>query len=151
LSPFGSTRFVSLQGRQYLTVSPFELTLLPGGHPAVGQAPAKSCRRDRIADTCRRHSAGGAIGGGGVVSPFAVLAGVLLQIEQLLVHVIQLGIRKGLVYVSELVWVYVQVVVGYDAGYKFAVQVVVGGVDGPHAGVSVGVRVGTRAERALCP
>ena len=45
-----------------------------------------------------------------------------------------------------LMWVNLQVVVGDGAADELAVEVVVGGVDVPHAGVRVGVAVGASAE-----
>jgi len=66
-------------------------------------------------------------------------------------HKVKLRVRQGLVDVSQLVRVHVQVVVGDDTGDEFAVQVVVGGVDGPHARVGVCVGVGARAEGPVRP
>jgi len=47
--------------------------------------------------------------------PLPVYARVLLQAQQLSMHVVQLSVRKGLIDVPELVGVYVEVVVGDDA------------------------------------
>lgn len=47
--------------------------------------------------------------------PLPVDSRVLLQAQQLSVHVVQLSIRKSLIDVPELVGVYVEVVVGDDA------------------------------------
>jgi len=47
--------------------------------------------------------------------PLPVYARVLLQAQQLSMHVVQLSVRKGLIDVPELVGVHVEVVVGDDA------------------------------------
>lgn len=66
-------------------------------------------------------------------------------------HVVEFSVGKGLVDVSQLVWVDVEVVVGDDSGDELAVQVVVCDVDRPDAPVSVGVGIRARAKRSPVP
>ena len=84
-----------------------------------------------------------------------MVAAKFAQFKRRSVWLIVIGTRIGQNYTvlvfscSHLVWVHVEVVVGDDARDKLAVEVVVGGVDGPHAGVGVGVGVGASAKRPI--
>ena len=79
-----------------------------------------------------------------------VVAGVDLEVEELAVHVVELGVGERLVDVAQLVGVDGEVVVGDDAGDELAVEVVVRHVHRANAPVRVGVAVCTRAKLANC-